>query len=56
VGDDYSLENQTTITKPKNIIQLSGMATVTPASPVLVQLFTDGYYEGLFPNTILKSI
>jgi hypothetical protein len=32
------------------------MATITPASPVLVQLFTDGYNEDLFPNKILKLI
>jgi hypothetical protein len=37
VGDDRSLENQTTIIKPQNILQLSAMATLTPASPSLVQ-------------------
>jgi hypothetical protein len=36
-GDDCSLENQTTIIKPQNILQLSAMATLTPASPSLVQ-------------------
>jgi hypothetical protein len=41
VGDDRSLENQTTIIKPENILQLLAMATPIPASPVLAQLFTD---------------
>jgi hypothetical protein len=56
VGDDCSLENQTTIIKPENILQLSAMATLTPASPALAQLFTDGYNEDPFPNKILKLI
>jgi hypothetical protein len=56
VGDDRSLENQTTITKPENILQLSPMATPTPASPVLAQLFTDSYNEDPCPNKILKLI
>jgi hypothetical protein len=30
------------------------MAMLTPASPVLVQLFTNGYNEDPFPNKILK--
>jgi hypothetical protein len=30
------------------------MATPIPGSPVLAQLFTDGYNEDLFPNKILK--
>jgi hypothetical protein len=55
-GDDCSLKNQTTIIKPENILQLSAMATPTPASPVLAQLFTDGYNEDPFPNNILKLI
>jgi hypothetical protein len=55
-GDDRSLENQTTIIKPENILQLSAMATPTLASPALVQLFTDGYNEDLFPTKILKLI
>jgi hypothetical protein len=55
-GDDRSLKNQTTIIKPKNILQLSAMAMLTPVSPVLVQLFTDGYNEDPFPNKILKLI
>jgi hypothetical protein len=55
-GHDYSLKNQIVIIKPENILQLSAMATLTPASPVLVQLFTDGYNEDLFPNKILKLI
>jgi hypothetical protein len=55
-GDDRSLENQITIIKPKNILQLSAMATPTPASPALAQLFTDGYNEDPFPNKILKLI
>jgi hypothetical protein len=54
--DDCSLENQTTIIKPENILQLSAMATPTPASPVLAQLFTDSYNEDLLPNKILKLI
>jgi hypothetical protein len=29
---------------------------LTPASPVLVQLFTNGYNEDPFPYTILKLI
>jgi hypothetical protein len=29
---------------------------LTPASPALVQLFTDGYNEDPFPNTIMKLI
>jgi hypothetical protein len=56
VGDNRSLENQTTIIKPKNIVQLSAMATPTLASPALTQLFTDGYNEDAFPNKILKLI
>jgi hypothetical protein len=55
-GDDCSLENQTTIIKPENILQLSATATPTPASPALAQLFTDGYNEDPFPNKILKLI
>jgi hypothetical protein len=42
--------------KPKNILQLSAMATLTLTSPALVQLFTDGYNEDPFPNEILKLI
>jgi hypothetical protein len=30
------------------------MATLTPASPALIQLFTDGYNKDAFPNKILK--
>jgi hypothetical protein len=56
VGDDWSLENQTTIIKPENILQLSAMATLTLASPALAQLFTDSYNEDPFPNKILKLI
>jgi hypothetical protein len=56
VGDNHSLENQRTIIKPENILQFSAMATLTLASPVLVQLFTDGYNEDSFPNKILKLI
>jgi hypothetical protein len=55
-GDDWSLENQTTIIKPENILQLSAMATPTPASPALAQLITDGYNEDPFPNKILRLI
>jgi hypothetical protein len=55
-GDNCSLKNQITIIKPKNILQLSAMATPTPASPALAQLFTDGYNEDLFPNKIVKLI
>jgi hypothetical protein len=56
VGDDRSLENQITIIKPENILQLSAMVTPTPASPVLAQLFTDSYNKDLCPNKILKFI
>jgi hypothetical protein len=56
VGDAPSLENQTTIIKPKNILQLSAMVTLTPASPTLVHLFTDGYNKDPLPNKILKLI
>jgi hypothetical protein len=55
-GDNRSLENQTTIIKPENILQLSAMATPTPASPTLAQLFIDGYNEHPFPNKVLKLI
>jgi hypothetical protein len=55
-GDDHSLENQTTIIKPENILQLSAMATLTPTSAALTQLFTDGYNKDPFPNKILKLI
>jgi hypothetical protein len=55
-GDNHSLENQTTIIKPENILQLSAMAMLIPASPVLVQLFTNGYNKDPFPNKILKLI
>jgi hypothetical protein len=43
VGDGCSLENQTTIIKPENILQCSAMAMLILASPALIQLFTDGY-------------
>jgi hypothetical protein len=56
VGDNHSLENQTTIIKPENILQLSALATLTPALSVLVQLFTNGYNEDPFPNKILILI
>jgi hypothetical protein len=56
VGDDCSLENQTTIIQPKNILQLSATATPTLASPTLAQLFTNGYNEDPFPNKSLKLI
>jgi hypothetical protein len=56
VGDDRSLENQTTISKPENILQLSATATPTLASLALGQLFTDGYNEDPFSNKILKLI
>jgi hypothetical protein len=56
VGDDRSLENQTTIIKPENILQLSATATPTPASPALAQSFTHGYNEDPFRNKILKLI
>jgi hypothetical protein len=56
VGDNHSLENQTTIIKPENILQLSAMTTPIPASPMLAQLFTDSYNEDPFPNKILKLI
>jgi hypothetical protein len=56
VGNDCSLENQTTIIKPENILQLSAVATPIQASPPLVQLFTDGYNEDPFPSKILKLI
>jgi hypothetical protein len=55
-GDDRSLKNQITIIKPKNILQLSPTMTPILASPVLAQLFTDGYNEDPFPNKILKLI
>jgi hypothetical protein len=45
VGDNCSLENQTTIIKPENILQLSPIATPALASPALTQLFTNGYNE-----------
>jgi hypothetical protein len=56
VGDDCSLENQIIIIKPKNILQLSAMATPILASPALAQLFTNGYNQDPFPNKILKFI
>jgi hypothetical protein len=56
VGDDCSLENQTTIIKPENILQLLPTAMSIPASPVLAQLFTNGYNEDPFPNKILNLI
>jgi hypothetical protein len=56
VGDDRSLENQTTIIKPENILQLSATTTPIPASPALAQLFTNSYNQDPFPNKILKLI
>jgi hypothetical protein len=56
VGDDCSLGNQITIIKSENILQLSAIVTPIPASLVLAQLFTDGYNEDPFWNTILKLI
>jgi hypothetical protein len=32
VEDDYSIENQMSVIKPENILQLSAIATCTPAS------------------------
>jgi hypothetical protein len=55
-GDNRSLENQTTIIKPENILQHSATTTPIPASPALAQLFTNGYNEDPFPNKILKLI
>jgi hypothetical protein len=55
-GDDCSLENQTTIIKPENMLQLLAMAMLTPASPVLVQLLTNSYNKDLFRDKILKLI
>jgi hypothetical protein len=55
-GDNCSLENQTTIIKAENILQLSAMATSILASPVLAQLFTNSYNEDPFPNKIVKLI
>jgi hypothetical protein len=55
-GDNRSLENQITIIKPENILQLLVIAMLTPASPTFVQLFTNGYKEGPFPNKILKLL
>jgi hypothetical protein len=51
-----SLKNETTIIKPKNILQLWATATPTLASAVLAQLFTNGYNEDPFPNKIVKLI
>jgi hypothetical protein len=56
VGDDYSLEKQTIMIKPKNILQISEMAILTLASPALIQLFTNGYNEDPFPKKFLKLI
>jgi hypothetical protein len=56
VGDDHSLENQITVIKPENILQLSATATLILAASTLIQLFTDGYKEDLFWNKILKLL
>jgi hypothetical protein len=52
LGDNYSLENQTTIIKPENILQLLAIATPILASPPLAQLFTNSYNEDPFPKRI----
>jgi hypothetical protein len=56
VRDDYSLENQTTVIKPENILQLSATATLTSATSTVIQVFTDGYKEDPFPNEIVKLL
>jgi cyclopropane fatty-acyl-phospholipid synthase-like methyltransferase len=38
------------------MLQLSATETLIPASPALVQLYTNGYNEELFPNKIVKLI
>jgi hypothetical protein len=55
-GDDRSLENQTIVMKPQNILYLSVTATLTPTSLILVRLFTDVYKEDVLPNKILKVL
>jgi hypothetical protein len=55
-GDTRSLENQTIVMKPQNILHLSVIATLTLTSLILVRLFTDVYKEDVLPNKILKLL
>jgi hypothetical protein len=54
--DTHSLRNQMTLIKPENILQLSGIAILTLASLILIQLLTNSYKDDLFPNKILKFL
>jgi hypothetical protein len=56
LGDEYSLQKQTIIIKPKYILELSAIATPIPASRVLAELFTNSYNKDPFTNKILKLI
>jgi hypothetical protein len=62
-GDDHSLENQTTIIMPENILHAS---TATPSNqldiplvldaPILNWLFHKAYATDLFPNKVLQIL
>jgi hypothetical protein len=63
-GDDCSLENQTTIIKPENILHVSAislpntppLAILLPTLPLLTPLFTEEYNNDPFPNKILRIL
>jgi hypothetical protein len=42
-----------TVIKRASILQLLAIVTPKTASPTLVQLFTDGYKEDVYPNKIV---
>jgi glucose dehydrogenase len=62
-GDDHSVENQTTIIKPENILHAS---TATPSNqpdillaldaPTLNRLFHEAYATDPFPNKVLQML
>jgi hypothetical protein len=62
-GDDRSLENQTTIIKPENILHAfaatsSDQPDIPPAldAPTLNQLFHEAYATDPFPNKVLQML
>jgi hypothetical protein len=66
VGDDYSLENQMTIIKPENILNI--LATISsnqsdilpvlysPDPPTQSQLFQEAYTTNPFPKQVLQIL
>jgi hypothetical protein len=62
-GDNHSLENQTTIIKPENIVYAFTTISsnqpdilLAPDIPMLSQLFHEAYTTDLFPNKVLQIL